>query len=148
MKKLIFLSVIFLSVAANAGHHKKNELSNEEIVMEAYSTFAKGDTESWAKLHTDDLVFTIYGNLPQSGKHIGTEATVRDAFDVIATHWPKFQVEKINIDTVGNTVYVLNHMTADNLDTYSMHVFKIRDRKIESFTAYDDTDSMRSSMVK
>ena len=73
---------------------------------------------------------------------------MRDAFDVIATHWPKFQVEKINIDTVGNTVYVLNHMTADNLDTYSMHVFKIRDRKIESFTAYDDTDSMRSSMVK
>ena len=53
----------------------------------------------------------------------------------------------MNIDSVGDTVYVLNHMTADGLDTYAMHMFTLEDGKINSFTAFDDTDSMRSSMI-
>ena len=94
--------------------------------------------------------FNASGNLKILAKYRHRSGSI--SFDKVKSaqfQWKLYrQVEKINIDTVGNTVYVLNHMTADNLDTYSMHVFKIRDRKIESFTAYDDTDSMRSSMVK
>ena len=54
----------------------------------------------------------------------------------------------MNIDTVGETVYVLNYMTAEGLDTYALHMFTLEDGKINSFTAFDDTDSMRSSMIE
>ena len=69
-------------------------------------------------------------------------------FDVIAIHWPAFNLKNMNIDSVGDTVYVLNHMTADGLDTYALHMFTLEDGKIKSFTAFDDTDSMRSSMIE
>ena len=35
-----------------------------------------------------------------------------------------------------------------NLDSETMHVFTIRDGKISSFTAFEDTDSMRKAMVE
>jgi len=148
MKKLIFMAVILFSFSVNASHHKQNDLTNEEVVMKAYSTFAEGDNESWSKLHTNDLKFTVYGDLPQSGTHIGAEATIKNVFEVIQKHWPNFKLEKINIDTVGDTVYVLNHMTADNLDTYTLHMFKVKNGKIKSFTAFDDTDALKLSMIK
>jgi hypothetical protein len=69
-------------------------------------------------------------------------------FEVIAIHWPAFNLKYINIDTVGDTVYVLNYMTAEGLDTYALHMFTLEDGKINSFTAFDDTDSMRSSMIE
>ena len=39
-------------------------------------------------------------------------------------------------------------MTADGLDTYALHMFTLEGGKIKSFTAFDDTDSMRSSMIE
>jgi len=148
MNKLVLMAIIFFSFSANAAHHKQNDLTNEEIVMKAYSTFAEGDNESWSKLHSDNLKFTVYGSLPQSGTHIGTEATIKNVFEVIQRHWPKFKLEKINIDSVGDTVYVLNHMTGDNLDSYTVHMFKVKNGKINSFTAFDDTDALKLSMIK
>ena len=45
----------------------------------------------------------------------------------------------------GKKVFELNK---DNLDSETMHVFTIRDGKISSFTAFEDTDSMRKAMIK
>jgi ketosteroid isomerase-like protein len=38
-------------------------------------------------------------------------------------------------------------MKADGMNTESLHMFRMRDGKIAAFTAFDDTDSMRRSMV-
>ena len=48
----------------------------------------------------------------------------------------------------GNMVFVHSDMTADGLDTETMHMFKVENGIIQSFTAFDDTDSMASADVK
>ncbi len=148
MKKIIALSLILLSSSVFSGHHLKGEMSNTDIVKKAYATFAAGDAEGWKKLHTNDLKFTIFGDLPQSGVHDGPDAVIKNVFEVIPQYWPSFKLEHMNIDAIGETVYVLNHMTADGMDTYAIHMFTLENGKIKSFTAFDDTDSMRSSMME
>ena len=148
MKKILIISMLLISSPLFSGHHATGEMSNAEVVKKAYATFGSGDIEGWKKLHASDLKFTIFGDLPQSGVHYGADAVIKNVFDVIAIHWPAFNLKNMNIDSVGDTVYVLNHMTADGLDTYALHMFTLEDGKIKSFTAFDDTDSMRSSMIE
>jgi ketosteroid isomerase-like protein len=130
-----------------AGHHGPKGMAPEEVVAAAYATFATGDTQAWSALHTDDLTFTIFGQLPQSGVFIGQAAVIENVFAQIAVLWPEFTLTPINIDVIGNTVYVHNKMTAAGLDSETMHMFRLRDGKIVSFTAFEDTDSMRQAMV-
>jgi len=130
-----------------AGHEVDKEVL-ESLVFKAYSTFATGDTKEWAKLHTKDLQFTIFGDLPQSGVNIGTDAVIENVFKVIPVYWPEFALTPIETRVEGNVVFVHNKMTATGLDTETMHMFVIREGKIASFTAFEDTDSMRKSMVK
>jgi hypothetical protein len=39
-------------------------------------------------------------------------------------------------------------MTADGLDTETLHMFKVENGIIQSFTAFDDTGSMAAAVVK
>ena len=45
-------------------------------------------------------------------------------------------------------VFVHARMMAQGMDTESLHMFKMRDGKIAAFTAFDDTDALRESMVQ
>ena len=139
-------SVMLLPSYVVAGHHETHEMSPKDVVAAAYATFAAGDTDAWAKLHTEDLTFTVLGQLPQSGVFIGTEAVIEGVFAKIPTLWPEFTLTPINIDVVGDTVYVHNKMTGEGLDSETMHMFTLRNGKIASFKAFEDTDSMRLAM--
>ena len=57
-----------------------------EIVKAAYTTFGSGDLEGWKKLHSDDLKFTVLGNIKTSGVHIGKDAVIRDVFNDSSNH--------------------------------------------------------------
>ncbi len=147
--KLSLLALILglsLSTTLNAGHHAASDETPEQVVTAAYATFASGDTDAWSALHTEDLTFTIFGQLPQSGVFTGRQAVIDGVFAKIAVLWPQFSLTPINTDVVGNTVYVHNKMTAEGLDSETMHMFRLRDGKISSFTAFEDTDSMRQAM--
>lgn len=146
MMALWLASVMLLPSYVVAGHHETHEMSPKDVVAAAYATFAAGDTDAWAKLHTEDLTFTILGQLPQSGVFIGTEAVIEGVFAKIPTLWPEFTLTPINIDVVGDTVYVHNKMTGEGLDSETMHMFTLRNGKIASFKAFEDTDSMRLAM--
>lgn len=146
MMALWLASVMLLSSYVVAGHHETHEMSPKDVVAAAYATFAAGDTDAWAKLHTEDLTFTVLGQLPQSGVFIGTEAVIEGVFAKIPTLWPEFTLTPINIDVVGDTVYVHNKMTGEGLDSETMHMFTLRNGKIASFKAFEDTDSMRLAM--
>ena len=74
MKKILIISMLLISSPLFSGHHVKGEMSNAEVVKKAYATFGSGDIEGWKKLHTSDLKFTIFGDLPQSGIHYGADA--------------------------------------------------------------------------
>ena len=121
--------------------------SDLEVIEQAYATFGAGDAEGWAALHTDDFVWTIFGDLPQSGQRIGTQAVIDEVMGLFPTPWPALGFETIETYSVGDVVLVHTRMTAEGMDTQSMHMFTMRDGKIASFTAFDDTDSMRQSMV-
>jgi len=45
-------------------------------------------------------------------------------------------------------VFVHSHMTANGLDTETLHMFKVENGIIQSFTAFDDTGSMAAAVVK
>ena len=121
--------------------------SDLEVIEQAYATFGAGDAEGWAALHTDDFVWTIFGDLPQSGQRIGTQAVINEVMGLFPTHWPALGFETIETYSLGDVVFVHTRMTATGMDTQSMHMFTMRDGKIASFTAFDDTDSMRQSMA-
>ena len=140
MKKWIASGLLMFSIQTWAQ-------SNVEVIEQAYATFGAGDAEGWAALHTDDFVWTIMGDLPQSGQRVGTQAVIDEVMGLFPTYWPALNFETIKTYSVGEVVFVHTRMTADGMDTQSMHMFTLRDGKISAFTAFDDTDSMRRSMV-
>ena len=148
----IFLSFILIaSVGVKSMHHESHDHSPQDaksVVKQAYETFGSGDIEAWAALHADDLVFTVFGNIATSGIHIGPDAVIKNVFEPIAVHWPKFTITHKAMYSDGNMVFVHSDMTADGLDTETMHMFKVENGIIQSFTAFDDTDSMASADVK
>ena len=148
----IFLSFILIaSVGVKSMHHESHDHSPQDaksVVKQAYETFGSGDTEAWSALHADDLVFTVFGNIATSGIHIGPDAVIKNVFEPIAVHWPKFTITHKAMYSDGNMVFVHSDMKADGLDTETMHMFKVENGIIQSFTAFDDTDSMASADVK
>ena len=146
--KQIFLSVIFIcALSIQAGHHEKAD-NAKLVVKQAYATFASGDTEAWAALHSDDLIFTVFGDIPNSGKHVGPSDVIKNVFEPIAIHWPNFNIQHKAIYSDGNIVFVHSDMTADGLDTETLHMFRVEDGIIQSFTAFDDTGSMAAAVAK
>ena len=150
--KQIFLSFILVaSVGAQSMHHEMNHDSHQDaksIVTQAYATFASGDTDAWAALHADDLVFTVFGDIATSGRHVGPQAVIENVFGPIAVHWPTFTITQKTMYSDGNMVFVHSDMTGDNLDTETLHMFRVENGIIQTFTAFDDTDSMASADVR
>lgn len=147
MKKIFFSLTFLLAITTQAGHHAKGD-DAKSVVKKAYETFAAGDTEAWAALHADDLTFTVFGNIPTTGKHIGTDAVIKKVFEPIPTHWPNFNIKHKAIYSDGNMVFVHSKMTADGLNTETLHMFRVENGIIQSFTAFDDTGSMAEALAK
>jgi ABC-type Fe2+-enterobactin transport system substrate-binding protein len=66
---------------------------------------------------------------------------------VFPAHWPALTFETNETFSADDVVFVHTQMRAAGMNTESLHMFKMRDGKIAAFTAFDDTDSMRRSMV-
>ena len=147
MKKILFSLTFLFAITIQAGHHEKGD-DAKSVVKKAYETFAAGDTEAWAALHADDLTFTVFGNIPTTGKHIGTDAVIENVFKPIPTHWPNFNIKHKAIYSDGNMVFVHSEMTADGLNTETVHMFRVENGIIQSFTAFDDTGLMADALVK
>ena len=151
--KNIFLSLMLMTaINVQSGHHESHENHEsmddaKSIVTKAYATFASGDTDAWAALHADDLVFTVFGDIATSGRHVGPQAVIENVFGLIAVHWPTFTITQKTMYSDGNMVFVHSDMTGDNLDTETLHMFRVENGIIQSFTAFDDTDSMASADI-
>lgn len=122
--------------------------SDIEVVEQSYANFLSGDAEGWAALHTDDFVWTILGDLPHSGQRVGTQAVIDEVMGLFPKHWPDLVIDTIKTYQVDDVVFVHARVMAQGMDTESLHMFKMRDGKIAAFTAFDDTDALRASMVQ
>jgi ketosteroid isomerase-like protein len=147
MKNIILSLAFIIAISIQAGHHEKDD-DAKSVVKKAYATFAAGDTEAWAALHAENLTFTVFGDIPTTGKHVGPNAVIKNVFEPIANHWPNFNIEHKAMYSDGNMVFVHSDMTADGLDTQTLHMFRVENGIIQSFTAFDDTGSMAAAVVK
>ena len=147
MKNIILSLAFITAISIQAGHHEKDD-DAKSVVKKAYATFAAGDTEAWAALHAENLTFTVFGDIPTTGKHVGPNAVIKNVFEPIANHWPNFNIEHKAMYSDGNMVFVHSDMTADGLDTETLHMFRVENGIIKSFTAFDDTGSMAAAVVK
>ena len=94
--------MLMAAINVQSGHHESHESHEsmddaKSIVTQAYATFASGDTDAWAALHADDLVFTVFGDIATSGRHVGPQAVIENVFGPIAVHWPTFTLSLIHI---------------------------------------------------
>ena len=147
MKNIILSLAFITAISIQAGHHEKDD-DAKSVVKKAYATFASGDTEAWAALHAENLTFTVFGDIPTTGKHVGPNAVIKNVFEPIVNHWPNFNIEHKAMYSDGNMVFVHSDMTADGLDTETLHMFRVENGIIQSFTAFDDTGSMAAAVVK
>ena len=147
MKNIILSLAFITAISIQAGHHEKDD-DAKSVVKKAYATFAAGDTEAWAALHADNLTFTVFGDIPTTGKHVGQNAVIKNVFEPIANHWPNFNIQHKAMYSDGNMVFVHSDMTADGLDTETLHMFRVENGVIQSLTAFDDTGSMAAAVVK
>jgi len=147
MKNIILSLAFITAISIQAGHHEKDD-DAKSVVKKAYATFAAGDTEAWAALHAENLTFIVFGDIPTTGKHVGPNAVIKNVFEPIANHWPNFNIEHKAMYSDGNMVFVHSDMTADGLDTETLHMFRVENGIIQSFTAFDDTGSMAAAVVK
>ena len=147
MKNIILSLAFITAISIQAGHHEKDD-DAKSVVKKAYATFAAGDTEAWAALHAENLTFTVFGDIPTTGKQVGPNAVIKNVFEPIANHWPNFNIEHKAMYSDGNMVFVHSDMTADGLDTETLHMFRVENGIIQSFTAFDDTGSMAAAVVK
>ena len=138
----IFLS-LFISTATLAGDHEEGEMSaNVAIAKAGYDAFNLGDMEAWRSVQAADSVWTIQVGLPYTGTYVGPAAVEAGIFEPIGQMWPDFKVEPIKFYESGDTVFVHVRMTAEGLDTESVHMIKIKDGKYAAFQPFDDSAAM------
>jgi ketosteroid isomerase-like protein len=112
-----------------------------------------GDTERMTELFAEDIVWTIWGDLPFSGTHRGKEAVMRDFHGAAG---PLFAPDGDGVITVtsilgsGPTVAIeFDHknVTAIGRDYHNHYVeiFEISDGQIAAVREYCDTAHLRSA---
>ena len=143
MKSVFFALALLLSNIALAGHHQANEMSpNVAVAKAGYDAFNAGDMDAWRAVQAADTVLTIQVGLPYTGTYVGPAAVEAGIFGPIGAMWPDFKVEPIHFYESGNTVFVHARMTAEGLDTESVHMIKIEDGKYAAFQPFDDSAAM------
>jgi ketosteroid isomerase-like protein len=150
MKIIIILASLLLTTLAYSEHHgEKEALSpNVAVVKAGYDAFAIGDMEAWAAVQSDDVVWDIPVGLPYSGSYTGTEAIKQGVIGPISEMWPEFKVEPIHFYESGNVVFVHGKMTAEGLDTETVHMVTVKDGKYSRFQPFDDSAAMMKAAKK
>ena len=63
------------------------------------------------------------------------------------TNWPGFNLEITKVVTEGVDVCIFIKVTANNLESYSIHHFVVEDGLETEFTIYDDSQRMAEAMM-
>ena len=67
---------------------------------------------------------------------------------VLEEKWVDFQVKPIAFYESGDTVFIHVRMTAEGLDTESMHMATIKDGKFATFQAFENSALMMAAAKK
>lgn len=73
------------------------------------------ETQKLGPSCTQSLSFTTFGQLPQSGVSVATEAVIEGIFAKTQVIWRRFTLTPIDSDPVGNMVHIRNKMTGETV---------------------------------
>jgi hypothetical protein len=127
---------------------KENNMSGQDkvsLVQEVYEDFGKGDIQALLALCTDDIewVHPSLENLPVTGTWHGRDQ-VGEFFKALSETQEPQLFEPSEYITQGNKVVVIGRYawrekaTGSDFESDWVHVFTIRDGKLESFREYSD----------
>jgi len=118
---------------------------NVQIVEDVYEAFARGDVAAVLAAMTDDVEWHEAEGMPYGGVHRGGDAVAQNVFGPITTDIPDFAVTPAEVIASGDTVAVVvrytgtGKNTGEELDLKVVHIWNVRDGKIERFRQFADT---------
>ena len=121
-------------------------MTPKELVLGGYKSFAEGDMESLGKIYHKDALITVNGDHELSGEYRGFEDFLGNFLAQIPAKFPNFSLEILNVAAEGERVYLHVHITADNLDTESVHMFVVKDELETEFHIFDDSQKMAKAL--
>ena len=121
-------------------------MTPKELVLGGYKSFAEGDMESLGKIYHKDALITVNGDHELSGEYRGFDDFLGNFLAQIPVKFPNFSLEILNVAAEGDRVYLHVHITADNLDTESVHMFVVKDDLETEFHIFDDSQKMAKAL--
>tara|TARA_B000000460_G_scaffold208083_1_gene155360 strand:- start:132 stop:500 length:369 start_codon:yes stop_codon:yes gene_type:complete len=121
-------------------------MTPKELVLGGYKSFAEGDMESLGKIYHKDALITVNGDHELSGEYRGFDDFLGNFLAQIPVKFPNFSLEILNVAAEGDRVYLHVHITADNLDTESVHMFVVKDDLETEFHIFDDSQKMATAL--
>ena len=118
---------------------------NVQIVEDVYEAFARGDVAAVLAAMTDDVEWHEAEGMPYGGVHRGGDAVAQNVFGPITTDIPDFAVTPTEMIASGDTVAVVvrytgtGKSTGEDLDLPVVHIWDVRDGKLERFRQFADT---------
>ena len=121
-------------------------MTPKELALGGYKSFAEGDMESLGKIYHEDALITVNGDHELSGEYRGFEDFLGNFLAQIPVKFPNFSLEILNVAAEGDRGYLHVHITADNLDTESVHMFVVKDELETEFHIFDDSQKMAKAL--
>ena len=118
---------------------------NVQIVEDVYAAFGRGDVAAVLAAMTDDVEWHEAEGMPYGGVYRGGDAVAQNVFGPITTDIPDFAVTPAEMIASGDTVAVVvrytgtGKNTGEQLDLPVVHIWNVRDGKLERFRQFADT---------
>ena len=132
-----------------------SEQENIAVVQQAYTNFKSGNINALIDQMTDDVVWQLpeIKNVPLAGKRTGRDG-VADFFATLARDQDVLEFEPRKFVAQNDTVVSLGYYewhvkeTGRDFESDFVHIFTIRDGKMQKFELFFDTNAAAEAYRK
>jgi ketosteroid isomerase-like protein len=123
--------------------------TNQEIVENAYASFATGDVPAALGVMADDIQWTEADGFPLAGTYVGPQAVLEGVFMRLGEIGDDFAAVPEQFVADGDTVVALgsyrwNHKrSGEPADVKMVHVWTLKGGKVVAFQQHVDTVRVR-----
>ena len=122
-------------------------MTPKEIVLSGYEAFAEGNMAKLGAIYHPECRININGKHALSGEYLGFDAFASEVLAKLETTWPGFNLDITKVVAEGVDVCIFLKVTANNLDSCSIHHFIVEDGLETEFNIYDDSQRMAEAMM-
>jgi len=120
-----------------------------ERLREAYDAFKRQDIPAVMAAFDEQIEWNSPANLPMGGIYRGHEG-VGEFFGQLPQHWQELSVEPEEFIDAGEVIVVPIHLrgkgAGGSVDTWSLHLWRMRGDRAVSFREYADTASVLQAL--